>query len=143
MIQRLAWIVTAMSVAIGCSSSSDENAGAHQDAGAQLLTVGSACTTNAECGSAPFYCMTEHPGGYCMRNCDIAHGDADCPSEAVCKFDGTKGECHKKCNMNSDCRSPDYDCSPAASDPANMASHSFCDAMDTNSDGGMDGMTMN
>jgi hypothetical protein len=143
MIQRLAWMVAAISFAIGCSSGSDENVGAHQDAGAQLLTVGSACTTNPECGSAPFYCMTDHPGGYCMRNCDIAHGDADCPGEAVCQFDGTKGECHKKCNVNSDCRSPDYVCSPAASDRDNMVSHAFCDAMDMSADGGMNGMTMN
>lgn len=78
-----------------------------------------------------------------MRNCDIARGDADCPSEAICQFDGTTGECHKKCSMNSDCRSPDYVCSPATSAPANMASHAFCDAMDMNADGGMGGMTMN
>ena len=85
--------------------------------------------------------MTEHPGGYCMRDCDIAHHDGDCSTEAICQFDGTKGECHKKCDGASDCRATGYVCSPASTDPMNMASHGFCDAMDMPMDGGMDGMS--
>jgi hypothetical protein len=70
--------------------------------------------------------MLDHPGGYCMRDCDITKGDGDCPSEAICQFDGMAGECHAKCASQSDCRSG-YVCSPAASDANEKASHAFCD----------------
>jgi hypothetical protein len=93
---------------------------------AQKLAVGSACVKDSDCGSTPFYCMVEHPGGYCLRDCTT---DADCPSEAICQNDGVKGECHKKCDAAPDCRA-EYMCSPAASAADNKASHAFCDVMD-------------
>ena len=121
MISKLATAsVLSLILAIGCGS---DNAGST----AQKLAVGSACTQDSECGSAPFMCMTDHPGGYCMRECDISKGDADCPSESVCQFDGMVGECHAKCGTQADCRS-EYVCSPASSDPTNKVSHAFCDA---------------
>jgi hypothetical protein len=134
-------VLSIVAAATACSSSDSSSGGASPGASsAQLLPVGSACAKDSDCGSAPFYCMTDHPGGYCMRDCDIKNGDADCPSEAICQFDGTKGECHKKCNGDSDCRSPGYTCGAASSDPMNMASHAFCDAMDMPMDGGPDAM---
>lgn len=117
-------LVIAFAFLAACKSSSS-NAGTA--ASAQKLAIGSPCVTDNDCGSAPFYCMAEHPGGYCMRDCAT---DADCPSDAVCQNDGMKGECHKKCSVSSDCRS-EYMCSPAANAANNNASHAFCDVMDT------------
>jgi hypothetical protein len=75
-----------------------------------------------------------------MRNCDISKGDGDCPSEAICQFDGTTGECHRKCDTEADCRSG-YLCSAASSDPGNRASHAYCDVpmMNMGDGGSMDG----
>jgi hypothetical protein len=112
-------------LAFACGS---DNTGSSGTTG-QKLSVGSPCTMDSECGSAPFMCMLDHPGGYCMRNCDITKGDADCPSESVCQFDGTAGECHLKCDSQANCRTG-YVCSPAASDPNNKVSHAFCDMAD-------------
>lgn len=104
--------------------------------GAQKLPIGSTCAADTECGGMPFHCMMgDHPGGYCMRGCDIKNGDADCPAEAICQYDGTLGECHKKCTGGADCRSG-YVCSPAAADPMNKASHAFCDVAPAPDDGG-------
>lgn len=107
-----------------CKSSSSNGGTA---ASAQKLAVGSPCVKDSDCGSAPFYCMTEHPSGYCMRDCTT---DADCPSEAICQDDGMKRECHRTCSVSSDCR-PEYMCSPAANAADNKASHAFCDVKDT------------
>jgi hypothetical protein len=110
-------------LAVACSSSN----GGGTATTAQKLGVGSPCTQDSDCGSAPFMCMmTDHPGGYCMRNCDISKGDGDCPSESVCQFDGMVGECHLKCSTQGDCRAG-YVCSPAASDSNNKVSHAMCD----------------
>jgi hypothetical protein len=120
-----------------CGSSSSGSNGSTSQA-----LVGSSCTKDSDCGSAPFFChLGDHPGGYCMRDCDITHGDADCPSEAICQYDGTTGECHAKCSTASDCRSG-YVCSPASNASDNMASHAYCDVsgMSMGGDGGMDGM---
>jgi hypothetical protein len=126
MIQRLIALCGASIVlAIACGSSND-NTGSSAGNTAQKLSVGSPCKQDSDCGSAPFMCMLDHPGGYCMRDCDITKGDADCPSESICQFDGMAGECHLKCNGQADCRSG-YVCSPAAADPMNKASHAFCD----------------
>ncbi len=118
-----------LALCAGCSSSGS--------VGTQKLPVGSACTADADCGTAPFHCMMgDHPGGYCMRDCDIKNGDADCPSEAICQYDGTKGECHKKCTAT-DCRAG-YFCSAASTDSNNKASHAFCDVAPVVPDGGTD-----
>jgi hypothetical protein len=80
--------------------------------------------------------MLDHRGGYCMRNCDMTKGDADCPSESVWQFDGMVGECHLKCAGRSDCRSV-YVCSPASSEANDKVSHAFCDGAPTTvGDGG-------
>jgi hypothetical protein len=119
------------------SGSGGQGGGGGQPAasGAQKLAIGSPCTADADCGSAPFFCLLAHPGGYCMRRCDIAKGDADCPSESICQFDGQVGECHRTCGGASDCRQG-YVCSPAVNDATGKASHAFCDAADM---GGMGG----
>jgi hypothetical protein len=81
-----------------------------------------------------FMCMTDHPGGYCVEMCDVGNHDADCPSDSICQFDGTSGECHLKCATTSDCRAG-YTCAPASTSPGDTASHAYCDVADT-SDGG-------
>jgi hypothetical protein len=98
-------------------------------AGAQRLPIGSPCAVDADCGGAGFMCMTDHPGGYCIRTCDIQNHDADCPSESICQFDGTSGECHLKCAGAGDCRAG-YTCAPASMDSSNTASHAYCDVAD-------------
>jgi hypothetical protein len=127
-------------VLTACSSSSTPGgqggAGQSTSAPAQKLAVGSPCAEDTDCGTAPFFCQKgDHQGGYCMRGCDIAKGDADCPSEAICQYDGKAGECHKKCDAKTDCRDG-YVCSPASSDASDKASHAFCDAADMAGMGG-------
>jgi hypothetical protein len=102
----------------GCSSTS---------APAQRLPIGTACTTSLQCGDPPsFFCDTDHPNGYCKRDCK---SDGDCPPEAICAFDGAVGECHKKCDTVADCRQAEgYICKPASTNPVSLASHSYCDA---------------
>jgi hypothetical protein len=100
--------------------------GAGGGGGQAALAVGSACTTDAECGGGDFMCMTDHPDGYCIKMCDHANGDADCPTGSICQFDGTAAECHAECSAAADCRTG-YTCAPASTDPMNFASHAFCD----------------
>jgi hypothetical protein len=95
----------------------------------QKLPIGSACVATADCGTGSFMCMTEHTGGYCTRMCEIKNGDADCPSEAICQYDGKAGECHKRCDAAADCRTG-YVCAPASTAATNQASHAFCDMAD-------------
>ena len=101
------------------------------DTVAQKLPIGSACNDSSECGSPPhFFCDSEHPGGYCKKDCK---GDADCPSEAICAFDGAVGACHLKCDTSSNCRfSSGYQCKPASSNQDTLASHAYCDAPEGN-----------
>lgn len=102
--------------------------------GSQKLPIGSPCTTDSDCGGTGFMCMTDHPGGYCIKMCEISNHDADCPSGSICQFDGMSGECHKECTTSADCRTG-YFCAPASTDPNNTASHAFCDVAPT-ADGG-------
>lgn len=91
---------------------------------AELLPVGSACTADPQCGPAPFMCMLDHPGGYCLRDC---RSDVDCPSESVCVVDTDASECHKRCPSGQlDCRAG-YECAPAASSGFPRSSVAFCD----------------
>lgn len=105
--------------------------------GTVKLPIGSPCAVAADCG-AGFTCLTDHPGGYCSKVCDIKKHDADCPAASICAFDGMLGECHKNCATVSDCRMGGYICSPASTDPAMPASHAFCDAAPPVSDAGTD-----
>ena len=80
------------------------------------------------CGSQPqFYCVTDHPKGYCKKDCK---SDADCPSEAICAFSGAVGACHQKCSNVGDCRAG-YDCKLMSNNVETFASHNYCDAKDT------------
>ncbi len=129
---RLSLLVIAFAsvvAGVACKSSSNKATGA-----GQKQPIGSACTKDSDCGAAPFYCMVEHPGGYCMSDCTT---DADCPPEAICQNDGMKGECHSKCNAMADCRSG-YECAPAANTATNKASHAFCDMIEPVDGGGAD-----
>ena len=71
-------------------------------------------------------CMTDHPGGYCIKMCDIKNHDTDCPSGAACQSDGMMMECHLECAKQSDCRTG-YTCAPASMTPTNTVSHAICD----------------
>jgi hypothetical protein len=138
---RVSMIFAAGMLVVACSSTTNP-ATNPTGTGAQKLAVGSPCGQDGDCGSAPFFCMQgDHTGGYCMAKCNHANGDADCPSEAICQFDGTAGECHKKCDMQSDCRTG-YTCAPASSTSTSMASHSFCDVAGGMGMGGDGGMSM-
>ena len=117
-------------------------AGCNGDTVTQKLAIGSACTTSSDCGSEPhFFCDRDHESGYCKKDCK---SDADCPSEAICAFDGGVGACHKKCNVSdsdagrpTDCRfSEGYVCQPSSAVMATLASHSYCDAPAARPDGG-------
>jgi hypothetical protein len=134
MITRFVALATfCLCAASACGSSSDGTSTGTQS---ELVAIGSPCTTDSQCGTGPaFMCMVDHPGGYCSRHCDIKNGDADCPAESICQFDGTNGECHRKCAVPSDCRAG-YVCSPASSVPSNRASHAFCDMAPDDADGG-------
>jgi hypothetical protein len=118
--------------AAGCDATSTSNG-----LKSQLLAIGSPCTSDSQCGTPPFMCMTDHPSGYCSRDCDIKNGDADCPPESICQFDGKTGECHRKCNAPGDCRAGCV-CSPASIDSADRASHAYCDIAPDSADGGAD-----
>ena len=71
-------------------------------------------------------CMTDHPGGYCIKMCDITKHDTDCPSGSACQSDGMTMECHKECASQSDCRTG-YACAPVSMTPQNTVSHAICD----------------
>ena len=131
------WVV-ALSAAAACGngSSGGNTGGGGGGTGAQKLPIGSPCTADADCGGAAYMCMTDHPDGYCVKMCDISKADADCPSESICQYDGTAGECHLKCATTSDCRAG-YVCAPASTDASNTASHAFCDMADA-TDAGTD-----
>jgi len=89
----------------------------------QKLPIGSPCTASADCGTGKFFCDQEHVNGYCKASC---HKDADCPSGSVCAGAGmvSPGECHKSCDLTSQCRASEgYECKLAPDD----ASHAYCD----------------
>jgi hypothetical protein len=98
----------------------------------QLLPIGSPCTDSSQCGTGRYFCDKDHPGGYCKLPC---HKDADCPSATVCAGAGTiaPGECHKTCNLMSECRAG-YACKMAPAD----ATHAYCDVPEEMGDGGTD-----
>ena len=117
------WIFL-LALGAGCGSSTNQ----------QNLPIGSPCTTSAQCGTGAFFCDTDHPNGYCKRDC---HKDADCPSGSVCAAAGvvSPGECHKECTQATaatDCRlSEGYVCKDKPDD----ASHDYCDVPEVG-DGG-------
>ena len=93
--------VCAFAIIAACTSSGDT----------QKLAIGSPCKASADCGTGKFFCATDHPNGYCKKDCKV---DADCPMGSVCAHDGSVGECHKSCNTVVDCRkSEGYICKPA------------------------------
>jgi hypothetical protein len=126
----LVWFVE-LGVTAACGGGGSGGGGV---AASQKLPIGSPCASDADCGGAGFMCMTDHPGGYCVKMCDISNHDANCPSDSICQFDGTSGECHLKCASTGDCRTG-YMCAPASLNPGDTASHAYCDVADM-SDGG-------
>ncbi len=101
----------------------------------QKLLIGAKCVSNDDCGSQPwFVCDSNHPDGYCTKACK---SDADCPPEAICAFDGGDGYCHLRCDNASGCRTPKYFCHPASNDPANFASHQYCEMLSSGGDASM------
>lgn len=123
---RVSFVVIALVGAACSSSSSGGTMNMDGGGGSQKLPIGSPCTMDSDCGGTGFMCMTDHPGGYCVKMCDLSNHDADCPSGSICQFDGMSGECHKECATNADCRTG-YFCAPASTDPNDTASHAFCD----------------
>jgi hypothetical protein len=111
---RAFWI--SLALIAGCSSNPDQ----------QNLPIGSPCATSAQCGTGKFFCDTDHPNGYCKKDC---HGDADCPTGSVCAGAGmvSPGECHERCTVataSTDCRvSEGYVCKAMPTD----ATGPYCD----------------
>src|SRR5581483_3245833 len=94
----------ALAILAGCGDSTTNK---------QILPIGSACTKSADCGTGAFFCDSDHPNGYCKRDCKA---DTDCPTGSVCAgvMGAVPGECHKKCTVATaatDCRvSEGYQC---------------------------------
>jgi hypothetical protein len=81
----------------------------------QYLPIGQRCGSDEDCGTSPFACQTNHPGGYCYKNCST---DGDCPLDSVC----ASGRCRRKCTSPNECRTLEgYTCLPTG------ATSPYCD----------------
>ena len=63
-----------------------------------FVPVGSRCSGDRDCGTAPYRCELKLPGGYCEKPCGL---DGDCPADAACAL----GKCRRKCTDTTGCRS--------------------------------------
>jgi hypothetical protein len=89
-----------------CTADSDCDSGTCDPASGQCGTsrVGNGCTKDTDCGTAPAFCDTGLPGGYCSRPCGGPMSVA-CPDTANCVSGGGAGACLKACASPADCRS--------------------------------------
>ena len=76
------------------SSSSLVAAAGCSDAGEHaVLPIGSRCSSDAQCGTAPYDCATTgYPYGYCEKPCTT---DGDCPADSLCS--ATAHACRRVC----------------------------------------------
>lgn len=61
----------------------------------ELVPIGSRCGASGDCGTSPYFCNPNAPGGYCTKPCAK---DGDCPTDAVCAM----GLCKRKCKTTND-----------------------------------------
>ncbi len=78
----------------------------------QFLPIGSRCSSNNDCGTKPYNCVTvDYPGGYCQKDCVT---DGDCPADSAC----VQNECRRTCAGTVDCRAAEgYGCAIGAGTP--------------------------
>ena len=62
----------------------------------RTTTVGTACTSDADCGAGDCLTGPDWPDGYCTVNCDEDCGDAVCLDQTICAA---------RCNSDDECRS--------------------------------------
>jgi hypothetical protein len=91
-------------LAVGCTDA----------ANTQYLPIGSRCSSNGQCGTAPFDCATAYPGGYCEHSCAT---DCDCPKVSFCVTPSgataTMRACRRRCSATPECRAAEgYLCVP-------------------------------
>jgi hypothetical protein len=109
--------VLVLALAAGCGDTT---------ASTQAQAIGTACTASTQCGTNKFFCDTDHPNGYCKRDCKV---DGDCPAGSVCAgaLPNAPGACHKTCataTASTDCRLTEgYVCKDMPDD----ASGPYCD----------------
>jgi hypothetical protein len=65
----------------------------------QYLPIGSPCFKQSDCGTQPFDCALDVPGGSCVKSCS---DNTDCPTDSACarKF------CKRSCHSSAGCRAP-------------------------------------
>jgi hypothetical protein len=90
-------------------------------ANTQFLPVGSRCSSDTQCGTAPYRCIADnHPFGYCDKPCKV---DSECPADSLCAT--AAGACRRKCTVATDCRvSEGYSCQ-------SLATSTVCDTAPT------------
>ncbi len=62
---------------------------------------GGACASDDDCQGPSPTCLTDYPGGYCIRSCTVA---SPCPTGATCLDTGDGGICASSCTKDADCR---------------------------------------
>ncbi len=88
---RSLWLACALALA-ACSAGPNT----------QRLPIGQHCTSDGDCGTAPYSCaLAGYLGGYCQKACTT---DGDCPMDSVCIG---ASECRRKCTDVSQCRAPE------------------------------------
>lgn len=101
-------------------------------ANTQYLPIGSRCSRDHQCGTAPFACVTSYPGGYCEHACAT---DGDCPKDSVCVLPAgapAMRACRRVCTANEQCRAGEgYLCVPLG------GTASVCDWTGGPMDGGL------
>ncbi len=95
------WIIAAGAAALlaGCGSS-----------------IGSACTTDQDCGGRTCRSSSSFPGGYCTENC-VLSDSGSCPTGSTCVDHGGSSICLRECADDTECRSG-YVCLTYRSDGA-------------------------
>lgn len=116
------WLLLPLLLVAACSDA----------ANTQYLPIGSRCSRDSQCGTAPFDCATGDPGGYCEHSCAT---DGDCPKDSACVTPAgapaTVRACRRVCTATDQCRAAEgYVCVP------HSASVSVCDWTGGSMDGG-------
>lgn len=109
--RALGIVFCTVTVLVACSSE-DGSASA-----TSTPRVGQACSANQACGPAE-QCLTEEPGGLCVKACTQSGSAAECPSGSLCDEDsflqGGRDQrmvvCLQACEKDEECRSG-YACS--------------------------------
>jgi hypothetical protein len=96
------WAIFALALVAGCSD----------PANTQLLPIGSRCSSDTQCGTAPYDCaVAGYPFGYCEKPCTT---NGDCPADSLCS--PLVKACRRGCTTSATCRTAEgYSCQPLVS----------------------------